>query len=165
LVFYIWSRHIYIPAPMQWVCMLMMREAELMTYGIVGTLYLGNPCPGCGLRQRSPDGIARCLDVHYAEACDRAQPCRARSWYPRAGDWPTATGWGRGSVEAQSATTMALAWNPGSEEGSTRCPLCGECFEESWDDESEQWLLVHSTRDPQTGIVMHSACQEAASSR
>ncbi|KAH7276835.1 hypothetical protein KP509_39G023900 [Ceratopteris richardii] len=145
---------------------------------VIDSLYTSLPhqCKTCGLRCKSQDEFLKHVDWHS----DNGSCKQFRSWFPIKEDWikgrsvPAAkvaleSGFIAGQIDSVVENTAEPAVP--ADEDQAACTLCGEPFEDFYDDETDLWMYkgaVYLNGPPGTvtgegkGSIVHAKCRSTS---
>uniref|UniRef100_T1J1R3 CID domain-containing protein n=1 Tax=Strigamia maritima TaxID=126957 RepID=T1J1R3_STRMM len=142
---------------------------------IIGKLCRGIQCSSCGLRFTSEqtEKYGQHLDWHFRQnrrERDSAKKAMSRKWYYDVQDWiqfeeiedteeRARSLFEEQANEDQAEQTEDVQTIPVAEDdGDNVCAVCGESFEQFWDQDKEEWHLKDATRID--GKTYHPICYE-----
>ncbi|KAI5064963.1 hypothetical protein GOP47_0019658 [Adiantum capillus-veneris] len=142
---------------------------------VINALYasLLEQCKTCGLRCKSQHDLLKHMERHAPEnSTQNFLGKGSRSWFPRKEEWLKGA---RLSVCKQAVTLQSACKVEGSgepavpaDEDQAACTLCGEPFEDFYDDETDLWMYkgaVYLNTAPGMasnegkGPIVHAKCQ------
>ncbi|KAJ8534023.1 hypothetical protein K7X08_007347 [Anisodus acutangulus] len=118
--------------------------------GVISELHddVSHQCGICGLRLKLPVRLDRHLEWHALRNPDGKLLHGERRWYLNSGEWITGTGGLphcggilAGPTEGSSKLSECTEVMVPADEGQCICFLCGQFFEDSYDEESDKWMF------------------------
>lgn len=118
-------------------------------------------CLQCGLRFKDKKLLNNHLDYHFRKnkrEKERSNKAFSRQWFLPLSSWnrssaaalPSEGGIG-GVVEKESSFVIAR-------EEQLDCPVCGEVFDQFWEEEEEEWLCKDSVLCQEDDLIYHTNC-------
>lgn len=128
-------------------------------------------CGTCGLRFNDKDKMAKHLDWHFAMNKKEKQKTKkavSRLWFTTADEWATgidvaekpAMPFFNEAATQEAAETPVM--NVIADESQTHCGICGEKFDQFWENDLEEWMYRGAVKVEGTGQLFHQKCYEQA---
>ncbi|KAJ8570643.1 hypothetical protein K7X08_037615 [Anisodus acutangulus] len=146
--------------------------------GVISELHDDFPhqCGICGLRLKLQVRLDRHLEWHALRNSDGKLLNSERRWYLNSGEWITGTGSlphcgiFAGPTEGSSKLSECIEVMVPADEGQCICFLCGQFFEDSYDEESDKWMfkgaVYMNNSSNKSGIhnsIVHKNCLSESS--
>eukprot|EP01113_Clastostelium_recurvatum_P036522 TRINITY_DN5218_c0_g1_i5.p1 TRINITY_DN5218_c0_g1~~TRINITY_DN5218_c0_g1_i5.p1 ORF type:complete len:718 (+),score=131.51 TRINITY_DN5218_c0_g1_i5:28-2154(+) len=153
--------------------------------GVIDSLYTNMPtqCKTCGLRFLSQDKMGRHLDWHFTmnrKEKLKLKQASSRSWFVSMEEWCMYTTsdtagestsvpfFGQEEADRQAEELerekerekekIQYLSKVVADESQPQCPVCMEKFEQSYDNDLEEWMYTGVVRDDATGMISHLRC-------
>ncbi|KAK4377743.1 hypothetical protein RND71_004039 [Anisodus tanguticus] len=146
--------------------------------GVISELHDDFPhqCGICGLRLKLQVRLDRHLEWHALRNSDGKLLNSEKRWYLNSGEWITGTGSlphcgiFAGPTEGSSKLSECIEVMVPADEGQCICFLCGQFFEDSYDEESDKWMfkgaVYMNNSSNKSGIhnsIVHKNCLSESS--
>uniref|UniRef100_A0A183UVF6 CID domain-containing protein n=1 Tax=Toxocara canis TaxID=6265 RepID=A0A183UVF6_TOXCA len=132
-----------------------MRALKIRYDSVVESLHqTRHMCPNCGLRFNELKGerYKHHLDWHFRENLKSNDGSRCRDWYLPVEEWLQFS-----EQEDLSASTSTAHAADGERNSVKECGVCGEKFEEYWDEDGDAWKLKECVLGTD-GRPFHPSC-------
>jgi len=124
-------------------------------------------CGTCGLRFNDKEKMAKHLDWHFMNNQREKQKTKkavSRTWFATSEEWalgidvaekPAMPFFAEPAAEEPQEEDVA---NVVADESQTHCGVCGEKFDQFWDNDLEDWMYRAAVKVEGTGQIFHQKC-------